>query len=133
MNNCSSVQQRETKLTAKFSQDTCQVIEVHKENVNWIREQLPEQRTLLNLADLFKVLGDLTRVRILHVLSFEELCVCDLSAILDTTPSAVSHQLRTLRNAKLVKFRREGKMAYYSLDDEHVQRIFEQALEHIQE
>ena len=120
-------------MTAKFSQDTCQIIEVHKESVNWIREQLPEQRTLLNLADLFKVLGDLTRVRILHVLSFEELCVCDLSAILDTTPSAVSHQLRTLRNAKLVKFRREGKMAYYSLDDEHVQRIFEQALEHIQE
>jgi DNA-binding transcriptional ArsR family regulator len=85
------------------------------------------------LADIFKVLGDLTRVRILKALSIEELCVCDLAAVLDLTQSAVSHQLRLLRAARLVKYRKAGKVVYYSLDDDHVKTLFAQGLEHVQQ
>jgi len=85
------------------------------------------------LAGIFKVLGDVTRVRMLKALSVEELCVCDLAAVLDLTQSAVSHQLRLLRTARLVKYRKDGKVVYYSLDDDHVKTLFEQGLEHVQQ
>jgi len=85
------------------------------------------------LAEAFKVLSDPTRVKILFALSKAELCVCDLSALLGMNESAVSHHLRLLRALKLVTYRREGRMAYYSLDDEHIEKLFQQGLEHIQE
>jgi len=83
------------------------------------------------MAATFKVLGDPTRIRILDALSREELCVCDLALLLGTSSSAISHQLRVLRDARLVKYRKEGKMAFYSLDDNHVLTLFEQGLEHV--
>ena len=92
---------------------------------------LPPLEALQDLAALFKALGDPTRVRILAALALRELCVCDLCAILDMSQSAVSHQLRLLRTARLVRFRRDGKNVFYSLDDEHVLALFAQGLEHV--
>ena len=91
---------------------------------------LPADDTLNHLAETFKVLSNPSRLKIINALSKHELCVCDLAALLGTTDSAVSHQLRTLRQMRLVKYRREGKLAYYSLDDRHVQLLFEAGLEH---
>jgi DNA-binding transcriptional ArsR family regulator len=85
------------------------------------------------LAGIFKVLGDVTRVRMLTALSIQELCVCDLAAVLELSQSAVSHQLRLLRGARLVKYRKDGKVVYYSLDDDHVKTLFDQGLEHVQQ
>ncbi|NMB95869.1 MAG: winged helix-turn-helix transcriptional regulator [Clostridiaceae bacterium] len=84
------------------------------------------------LAEIFKVLGDPTRIKILYVLSRTEMCVCDIADVLDMTQSAISHQLRLLRTMKLVKYRRDGKSAIYSLDDDHILQLFNQGIEHIQ-
>lgn len=94
---------------------------------------IPEDETLYKLADLFKVFGDPTRIRILYTLSVEELCVCDIADVLGMTQSAISHQLRILKQMSLVKFRRDGKTVYYSLADSHVSTILAQGLEHITE
>ena len=91
------------------------------------------ENTLYDLADLFKVFGDSTRLRILCVLMEQEICVADLADTLEMTQSAISHQLRTLKQSKLVKSRRDGKMVYYSLDDDHVRSIIETGREHIEE
>jgi ArsR family transcriptional regulator len=95
--------------------------------------QMPRDELLFDLADLFKILGDSTRVRILWALEKAELCVCDISVLLNMTQSAISHQLRILKQANLVKNRREGKIIYYSLSDDHVRYIFDQGLIHITE
>jgi ArsR family transcriptional regulator len=92
---------------------------------------MPEEETLLNLADLFKMFGDSTRVKILCALFNAEMCVCDIAALLGMTQSAISHQLRALRQTKLVKYRRDGKVVYYSLDDDHVKNIFDLGLLHV--
>ena len=113
--------------------DTCQAKQVHPERVAGVVQQMLPSHSLHHVAELFKVLGDPTRVRILHALSHSELCVCDLCEALSMSPSAVSHQLRLLRSAKLVRFRREGKNVHYKLDDDHVETLLQQALEHIQE
>jgi DNA-binding transcriptional ArsR family regulator len=113
--------------------DVCQVTCVHAERIDEVRRDMAAEADLQALSELFKVLGDMTRVRILEALSLAELCVCDLAEILALSQSAVSHQLRLLRAAKLVKYRREGKNAYYSLDDEHVAHLFAEALDHIKE
>jgi len=94
---------------------------------------LPEEETLYKLADLFKVFGDPTRIRILYILAAKELCVCDIAEVLSMTQSAISHQLRVLKQMSLVKFRRDGKTVYYSLADSHVSTILAQGLEHIGE
>ena len=94
---------------------------------------MPDSELLVRLADLFKVLGDPTRVRILWALSLHEMCVCELAKSLDMSQSMVSHQLRLLRNARLVRGRREGRSIYYSLADAHVSLLFSQGLEHVQE
>ena len=120
-------------MNQKEKSDTCEARVVHEDSVNLVRKTISADQVLLDVAALFKVLGDFSRVRILQALSVQELCVCDLSEVLRMSTSAVSHQLRVLRAAKLVKFRREGKNAFYSLDDSHVQKLFEQALEHVQE
>ncbi len=111
--------------------ECCEKTFIHEELVKDVFKRLPKISLLYELADLFKVLGDGTRIRILHVLSISEMCVCDIAAILDMSQSAISHQLRILKSARLVKNRREGKIVYYSLDDEHVEHIFDQAMEHI--
>ena len=111
----------------------CQVDEVHQDVVERVRGQLPRDEILYDLAELFKLFGDSTRVKILYALLESELCVCDIAKLMEVTQSAVSHQLRVLKANKLVKFRREGKVVYYSLADEHVVRILSQGMEHIME
>ncbi|NMA65168.1 MAG: winged helix-turn-helix transcriptional regulator [Clostridiaceae bacterium] len=94
---------------------------------------MPDETDIYNLADFFKVLGDSTRAKIISALDISEMCVCDLAVLLNMTKSAISHQLRALRQANLVKHRREGKVVFYSLSDDHVKSVFELGLEHIKE
>lgn len=106
--------------------------EIHPDTIRRVQERLPQDEILYDLAELFKIFGDSTRVKILYaLLEAEELCVYDIASLMDVTQSAVSHQLRVLKNSKLVKFRREGKTMYYSLADDHVIRILSQGMEHI--
>lgn len=109
----------------------CDVL--HDEVVEKVRGKMPEEDLLYDLADFFKVLGDSTRIRIIWALDENEMCVCDLAVLLNMTKSAISHQLRSLRQANLVKFRRQGKEVFYSLADDHVKEIFEKGLDHIKE
>ena len=109
----------------------CNVL--HEDVVQSVKQQMPEEQQFFNLADLYKVFGDSTRIKILWALVIQELCVCDLAVLLNLTKSAISHQLRVLRQANLVKPRRDGKEVFYSLADDHVADIFEKGLEHINE
>ena len=111
----------------------CEHTEVHRELVKIVEETMPEETEFYDLAELFKVFGDSTRIRILFVLFEAEVCVCDLAAALHMTQSAISHQLRILKQNKLVKNRREGKSVFYSLADAHVRTIIAQGREHIEE
>lgn len=113
--------------------EVCECNAIHEEVVSRVRKMMPEEEKLYDLAELFKVFGDTTRVRILCALFESEMCVCDISVLLGMTQSSISHQLRVLKSAKLVKNRKEGKVVYYSLNDEHIKHIFEQGLEHISE
>jgi DNA-binding transcriptional ArsR family regulator len=113
--------------------DLCQINYVDEERIERAKKNMKPDRLLFELAETFKVLGDPTRVRILHALSMEELCVCDIAALINGSQSAISHQLRLLRAAKLVRFRREGKMVYYSLDDDHIRNLFEEGMRHVEE
>ncbi len=113
--------------------DRCDCDVIHQDVVNRVRKKMPEEEILLDLAELFKVFGDSTRIRILWALEESEMCVCDIANLLNMTQSAISHQLRVLRQAALVKSRRDGKVVYYSLDDEHVEQIFDQGMTHIHE
>lgn len=113
--------------------DRCNCSIIHQDRIDYAKERLPQEETLYDLAELFKVFGDTTRIKIICALYESEMCVCDIAALLNMTQSAVSHQLRTLKNARLVKFRREGKVVYYALDDEHIMRIFNEGLSHINE
>ncbi|MDR2451310.1 MAG: metalloregulator ArsR/SmtB family transcription factor [Candidatus Accumulibacter sp.] len=119
------------KETSDVESSCCSVI--HEDVVAEVRKKMPDETVLLDLADLFKVFGDSTRVRILCALLRAEMCVCDIAALLGMSKSAISHQLRTLRQTRLVKYRREGKVVYYSLEDEHVGTIFDQGLVHVSE
>ncbi len=111
----------------------CQETKVHQDVVDQVRDQLPPEENLYDLAELFKMFGDSTRVKILYALLESELCVCDIARLLNVSQSAVSHQLRVLKGGKLVKFRREGKTLFYSLADDHVVGILSQGMEHILE
>lgn len=111
----------------------CDVPLIHEEVVQKVGKKMPQEELLYDLAELFKVFGDSTRIRILWALDEAEMCVCDIAALLGLTQSAISHQLRVLKQAKLVKNRRDGKVVYYSLDDDHVKKIFDQGLAHIRE
>ncbi len=113
--------------------DICQVRCIHTEKVEKARQYILQDEIINSLAELFKCMGDPTRLKILHALQQQELCVCDLSVVVNSSESAVSHQLRLLRTQKLVKFRRDGKVIYYSLDDHHIGMLFNQALEHVNE
>lgn len=111
----------------------CQETKVHQDVVDRVRCQLPPEENLYDLAELFKMFGDSTRIKILYALLESELCVCDIARLLNVSQSAVSHQLRVLKGGKLVKFRREGKTLFYSLADDHVVGILSQGMEHILE
>ena len=113
--------------------EACSFLCVHEDVVKKVRESLPEMEQLLRLADLFKTFGDGTRVRILYVLLEAEVCVCDLATLLGMTQSAVSHQLRILKQARLIKARRDGKTVFYSLADDHVATLLRQGMEHVDE
>jgi len=115
------------------SPDTCEIKRINPDKVKKINSLLPTDETIYRLTETFKVLGDPTRTKIIFALSVEELCVCEIASILNMSDSAISHQLRILRNLKLVKYRKEGKMVFYSLDDEHINRLFEYGLEHVTE
>lgn len=111
----------------------CETVEVHEDLLRIVEQTMPEETELYDLAELFKVFGDSTRIRILFVLSSAEVCVCDLARVLNMTQSAISHQLRILKQNKLVKSRREGKSIFYSLADGHVSTIIAQGRDHIEE
>jgi DNA-binding transcriptional ArsR family regulator len=113
--------------------ESCNGNIIHEDIVVRVKDQLPAEETLYDLAELFKVFGDTTRIKIICALFESEMCVCDLSCLLNMTQSAISHQLRVLKSARLVKFRREGKVVYYSLDDEHIKHIYDAGLNHISE
>ena len=103
------------------------------EKVKRIQKELPDDELIFDMAELFKVFGDSTRMKIISALLEDELCVGDIAIITNSTPSAISHQLRVLKQAKLVKYRKDGKIVYYSLDDEHVREIYEKGREHVEE
>ena len=111
----------------------CEFLAVHEDTVQRVRSLLPGEDDLYDLAELFKVFGDSTRIKILYVLFESELCVCDIAQLLGMTQSAVSHQLRILKQARLIKARRDGKIVYYSLADDHVATLLRQGMEHIDE
>ena len=113
--------------------ESCSCYIIHKDVVEEVKDKLPQEEILYDLAELFKVFGDSTRIKIICSLFESEMCVCDLSALLNISQSAISHQLRVLKSARLVKFRRAGKVIYYSLDDEHIKQIFDAGLHHITE
>ena len=113
--------------------ETCEFIHAHEEIVKKVTQEMPDEEILYDLAELFKIFGDSTRIKILYVLFESEMCVCDIAQLLNMTQSAISHQLRSLKQSKLVKYRREGKTVFYSLADSHVRTIINQGLEHVAE
>ena len=112
---------------------SCEFMYVHEDIVQKVQKSMPDEDELYDLAELYKVFADSTRIKILYVLFESEMCVCDIAQLLEMSQSAISHQLRVLKQSKLVKFRREGKTIFYSLADEHVRTIMDQGIEHIEE
>ncbi|MBO4732648.1 MAG: helix-turn-helix transcriptional regulator [Spirochaetaceae bacterium] len=115
------------------NEEICECEIIHEDTVKKVRATFPKDEMIFDLADFYKIFGDTTRVKILYALDKSELCVCDISALLGMSVSAVSHQLRTLRDSNLVKTQRDGKVVYYSLADDHVKSVLECGIEHIQE
>ncbi|MGL5973292.1 MAG: ArsR/SmtB family transcription factor [Oscillospiraceae bacterium] len=111
----------------------CELKNIHRDIVLKISDIMPKEEFLYDLAEFFKIFGDTTRIKILYVLSESEMCVCDIASVLNMTQSAISHQLKVLKNNKLVKFRKVGKSVFYSLCDNHIKTILKQGLEHINE
>lgn len=113
--------------------ERCDFIHAHQDIIDAVTKEMPEDEILYDLAELFKVFGDSTRIKILYVLFEAEMCVCDIAQLLGMNQSAISHQLRVLKQAQLVKYRREGKTVFYSLADNHVRTILGQGMEHVAE
>ena len=113
--------------------ETCEEHRVHADVVANVKLDMPDEERLYDLAELFKVFGDTTRIRILYVLFESELCVCDIAELLNMSQSAISHQLRVLKQARLVRARREGKTVFYVLADDHVRAIIGQGMDHVNE
>ena len=113
--------------------ECCDFYQIHDDVVKAVKEKMPDDDDLYDLAEIFKVFGDSTRIKILYVLFEAEMCVCDIAQLLNMTQSAISHQLRILKQSKLVKNRREGKAVFYSLADDHVRTIINQGREHIED
>jgi len=117
----------------RYQVECCDEPGTHQDILDRVSQALPDEDTLYDLTELFRIFGDSTRIRILYVLFESEMCVCDIAELLGMTQSAISHQLRALKNARLVKGRREGKTVFYSLADDHVKTIIDQGLEHVAE
>ena len=115
------------------SESFCDCEVLHEEIVAEVKKSMADDETVADISDFFRIFGDSTRIKILWALDKSELCVCDIAALISMTKSAVSHQLKVLRDARLVKSRREGKVIFYSLADDHVKDIFEKAVEHLGE
>ena len=130
---CNNIKEGTGERMEERKDEICEGCEVHEDLLKIVNETLPEEAELYDLAELFKVFGDSTRIRILFVLFEAEVCVCDLAKVLNMTQSAISHQLRILKQNKLVKNRREGKSIFYSLADDHVRTIINQGRDHIEE
>lgn len=109
----------------------CDCTVIHQEVIDEVSKKMPKEEKLYDLAELFKVFGDTTRIKIIWALFESEMCVCDIASLLNMSQSSISHQLRVLKQARLVRYRKEGKIVYYSLDDEHIKRIFDQGMLHI--
>lgn len=116
-----------------MDENLCEITIIHEDVVKEVKKIMPKDDEIYDLAELFKVFADSTRMKMIYALMENELCVCDLANIVNTTQSAISHQLKILRQSKLVKFRKEGKVVYYSLDDEHISQIVKKGREHIEE
>jgi len=116
-----------------MDENLCEITIIHEDVVKKVKKIMPEDDEIYDLAEFFKVFADSTRMKMIYALMENELCVCDLANIVNTTQSAISHQLKILRQSKLVKFRKEGKVVYYSLDDEHISQIVKKGREHIEE
>lgn len=112
---------------------SCEFMHIHDELLSKVTSAMPQEEILYDLAELYKIFGDTTRIKILYALFESEMCVCDIASLLSISVSAVSHQLRVLKTARLVRFRREGKTVFYSLADDHVRSILGQGMEHIAE
>ena len=125
--------ERRQRVMTEFKEGTKEYIAAHEEIVAKVKANQPEDEYLYDLSELFKIFGDSTRIKILYSLFDTELCVSDMATILNLSQSSVSHQLRILKDAKLVKFRRDGKTIFYSLDDEHVRMILSLGMEHVEE
>ena len=117
----------------KPNDEKCEVTLIHEDNVKKAINELPDDELIADLSDMFKIFGDQTRVKILMALESGELCVCDIAAVIDMSQSAISHQLRVLKQSNIVKTRRQGKVVYYSISDDHVKEIFDIAIVHVQE
>ena len=130
---CNNIKKGTGERMEERKDEICEGCEVHEDLLKIVNETLPEETELYDLAELFKVFGDSTRIRILFVLFEAEVCVCDLAKVLNMTQSAISHQLRILKQNKLVKSRREGKSIFYSLANDHVRTIINQGRDHIEE
>ena len=113
--------------------ELCECSMIHEDVVQRVREQMPAEEPVYEVSELFKVFGDSTRARIICALTIEEMCVCDLSALLNMTQSAISHQLRLLKVSRIVKSRKQGRIVYYSLDDSHIAQIFAMGFDHVME
>lgn len=111
----------------------CETNCIHEDVINNVKRKMPEDEELYDLAELFKVFGDSTRIRIIWALFESDMCVCDIAALLNMTQSAISHQLRVLKNSRLVRYKKVGKVVYYSLNDEHIKKICELGMEHMME
>ena len=113
--------------------EKCGYYHIHEDIVEKVNKNMPDEEVLYDLAELFQIFGDSTRIKILYALLESEMCVCDIATLLNMTQSAISHQLRALKQSKLIRYRREGKTVFYSLADSHVVTIISQGLEHVEE
>ena len=125
--------EEKARIQQEVDEGSCEFMHIHEEIVDKVEKVMPDEQQLLDLSEFFKVFGDSTRIKILYVLSQSEMCVCDIAKLLQMGQSAISHQLRVLKQMRLVKFRRDGKTVFYSLSDSHIQTILAQGMEHISE
>ena len=121
------------RIKQEVAEGICEFMHVHEEIVHKVEKVMPDEQELVDLSEFFKIFGDSTRIKILDVLSQSEMCVCDIATLLQMGQSAIYHQLRILKQMRLVKFRRDGKTVFYSLSDDHIQTILAQGMEHINE
>ena len=125
--------EEKARIQQEVDEGSCEFMNIHEEIVDKVEKVMPDEQQLLDLSEFFKVFGDSTRIKILYVLSQSEMCVCDIATLLQMGQSAISHQLRVLKQMRLVTFRRDGKTVFYKLADSHIQTILAQGMEHISE